>query len=64
MRLDRGQRFFVADKLMDTANFAVGGLVFGQLVARQVDILVLILGVTLYSWLWSISVRLKKGVGK
>lgn len=36
LRLKSRQRGLLADKLMDAANLAVGGLVFGQLVMGDV----------------------------
>ena len=35
LRLTRHQRVMVAEKLLDTANIAIGGLVFGQFVADR-----------------------------
>jgi hypothetical protein len=62
MRMDTPQRRFIADKLMDSANYALAGLVFGQLVTNRVQPLHLLLGGLLYLWGWTIAVRLTKGV--
>ncbi len=62
MKFDLTQRRFIANKLMDSANLALGGLVFGQLVTDKVQPLLLILGLALYFWGWSIAVRLRKEV--
>ncbi len=62
MNLDKAQRHFIADKLMDSANYALAGLVFAQLVTDQVRPLVLILGLLLYTWLTITALNLKKGV--
>jgi hypothetical protein len=64
MKLDEAQRAFAADKLMDSANFALAGLVFGQLVTDRIQPLLVVLGLVLYLWGWSISVNLKKEVKK
>lgn len=60
--LTKDQRYFIADKLMDSANYALAGLVFTQLLAEGVDPLLLVLGLLLYFWCWSVSVRLRKEV--
>ena len=60
MKLNRTQRAFVADKLMDSANLALAGLVFGQLITDRIQPLLIALGVALYFWGWSISVKLKE----
>jgi hypothetical protein len=60
MKLNRSQRAFVADKLMDSANLALAGLVFGQLVTDRIQPLLIVLGLALYFWGWSISVNLKE----
>lgn len=62
MKLDNHQRAFVADKLMDTANFAVAGLVFGQLVTKVIQLTFLLLGLFIYAIGWIVTVRLRKGV--
>ncbi len=52
LRLTRHQRAMVAEKLLDTANIAIGGLVFGQLVAGPpFSIRVAGFGI----WLWLIG---------
>jgi hypothetical protein len=58
--LNRSQRAFVADKLMDSANLALAGLVFGQLITDRIQPLLIALGLALYFWGWSISVNLKE----
>ena len=60
MQLTEDQQFFVADKLMDSANVVLGLLVIGQLVANQVKPALLVLGVFVYLWCWSVAVRLKR----
>lgn len=64
MKLDRDQRHLIADKLMDSANYALAGLVFAQLITDRVRPLILILGLFLYGWLAVTALRLKKGVKK
>jgi len=61
MRLSKTQRYFAADKLMDSANFALTGLVFGQLVAENIHPILLILGLLLYLLGWFQSLHLRKG---
>ena len=60
MRLNRAQRAFVSDELMDSANLALAGLVFGQLITDRIQPLLIALGLALYLWGWSISVKLKE----
>ena len=62
MKFDRSQQAFIADKLMDSANYALAGLVFGQLITDKINPFLLILGVILYLWGWRVAVRLQKGV--
>ena len=62
MKLTRSQSSFVADKLMDSANVALAGLVFGQLISDNSQPLLVLLGILLYLWCWTVSVRLNKGV--
>ena len=61
MRLNESQRSFAADKLMDSANLALAGLVFGQMVADTAHPLLLTLGLLLYLWGWILSLQLRKG---
>ena len=61
MRLSRIQRSFAADKLMDSANLALAGLVFGQIVGDSAHPFLLILGLLLYLWGWYLSLQLRKG---
>jgi hypothetical protein len=62
VRFSRSQRKFIAEKLMDSANYALAGLVFGQLVTDRVRLLLLILGVAIYLLGWATAIRLRKGV--
>jgi len=61
MRLNEVQRSFVADKLMDSANYALAGLVFGGLIARAIQPLLLVLGLLIYLFGWVTSLQLRKG---
>ena len=45
---------------MDSANLALAGLVFGQLITDRIQPLLIALGLALYLWGWSISVKLKE----
>jgi hypothetical protein len=60
--LTNTQRRLVADKLMDSANLALAGLVFGQMVTEKVDPLLLILGLLLYGWGWATALQMRRGV--
>ena len=59
--LDKSQRDFIADKLMDSANAVLVVLVIGQLVTDRIQLLLIILGLVLYIGAWLISIRYKKG---
>ena len=62
MKLRYAQRQHIADKLMDSANLGLGGLVFGQLIARTIDVVPLLLGLSFYGWAWSVTLILKREV--
>lgn len=62
MGLNKKQRSLVADKLMDSANVALAGLVVGQLIADNAQPMLIVLGFALYLWCWSVSIRMNKGV--
>jgi len=64
MRLSISQRSFIADKLMDSANYALAGLVFGQLVARESQPTLLVLGFLIYFLGWVTSVQLRRKEAK
>lgn len=59
MQLNNGQRMLIADKLMDSANYALAGLVFGQLITERFNALLLFLGLVLYVWGWSVAIQLR-----
>ncbi len=60
MRLSSGQREFIADKLMYGANYALAGLVFGQLLTEQVNPVIMLLGAGIYTGAWISAIWLKK----
>ncbi len=62
MILDNKQRCLVADKMMDSANFALASLVFGELVTETVRPGLLVLGGIIYVFGWITSLRFRKGV--
>jgi hypothetical protein len=64
MRLNNPQKDLISDKLMDGANYALAGLVFGQLVTLNIEMSVFILGFTFYFWAWIVCTILKKEVKK
>jgi hypothetical protein len=61
MRLNKAQRSLVADKLMDSANLALAGLVFGELVTEAVRTRLLVLGAFIYVLGWITALRFRKG---
>lgn len=60
-RLTKEQRDFLADKLMDTANWAIGGLVFSQFFQQEKHSLELLFGVLFYLWVLVTSIIWKRG---
>lgn len=48
LKLKRGQRAMFADKLPDTANLAIGALVFGQLLGTEFSARVAVLGLAVW----------------
>ena len=48
MKFSSTQRKFLSDKLMDTANLVLGGLVIGQLVSKNVQSILVIIGLVFY----------------
>jgi hypothetical protein len=62
MQLQKGQRRFVADKMMDSANISLAGFVVGQLVTDRVQPILILLGLLIYFGAWALAVRLRKGV--
>lgn len=62
MKFQSSQRRFIANKMMDSANVALAGLVFGQLVTDRVQPLLLLLGSLIYLGGWSLSIHLRREV--
>ena len=60
-KLSQKQRNFLADKLMDTANFAVVGLVFGQMLLNAIRPVELIFGIVFYLWILNMSLSWLRG---
>ena len=50
LRLDRGQRSLLADKLSDVGNLAAGALIFGQALGEQ-SISLKLLAAGLVTWI-------------
>jgi hypothetical protein len=48
MRLTQNQKSFAADKMVDSANDSLAGLVFGRSITATVRPLLLVLGLLLY----------------
>lgn len=61
MGFRKAQRDLIADKLMDSANLALGALVFSQLIADKIHLFLLFLGMVMYLFGWISAIRLKKG---
>ena len=61
MKLRAKQRDLIAEKLMDSANLALGALVFSQMVSGNIQYVLLVLGLFLYFTGWFSAIRLKKG---
>jgi hypothetical protein len=60
--LSEGQRQLLADKLLDAANLAVGGLFFGQFVTgASFSIPVALLGIILWCLLVGFAFMLTRG---
>ena len=57
LRLKRAQREMLADKLPDTANLALGALVFGQFLATGFSWIVAVLGLALWILLMTLATR-------
>ena len=62
LRLKRTQRELLADKLPDTANLALGALVFGQFLAASFSIALLILGMALWTLVLSVALHFAEDV--
>lgn len=60
MNLNSTQRGFLADKLMDTANLVLGGLVIGQFVGRNIDLTLVIIGSIFYVVTIIVTTSLKR----
>jgi len=61
MAYNRAQRQHLSDKLMDTANLVLGGLVVGQLVDRTVHLLLIVAGFLFFVATVMITTHLRKG---
>ena len=61
MKFKKAQRDLIADKLLDSANLALGALVFSQLVSDKIHFFLLFLGLMMYLLGWYSAIQLKKG---
>jgi hypothetical protein len=61
LRLTRGQRTMLADKVLDAANVAAGALVFGQFLADRFSLALAIVGLALWSILALLALALITG---
>ena len=62
LRLKRTQREILADKIPDTANLALGALVFGQFLAASFSIALLILGMALWTLFMALALHFAEDV--
>ena len=62
LRLKRTQREMLADKLPDTANLALGALVFGQFLAATSSMALLILGMALWTLIMAAALHFAEDV--
>lgn len=60
MKVNSAQRVFLADKLMDTANLVLGGLVIGQLVSKNIQSNLVIIGLVFYVVTIVVTTNLRK----
>ena len=60
MKLNRKQKDHLSDKLMDTANLVLGGLVIGQFVSRNMDPILVIIGLVFYVVTLKVTTSLKR----
>jgi len=60
MKLNPDQRQFIADKIMDSANYALAGLVFGEMITKTGRPGLLVLGGVIYVSGWITAIYLKK----
>jgi hypothetical protein len=59
-KLSLQQRKHIADKLADTANLALGGLVFAQAAQGSISTLTMF-GILVSIFFWSLSIKLLQG---
>lgn len=60
--LNRGQREMLADKLLDAANLAMGGLVFGQFVTGlSFSVPMALLGIVFWTVLTGAGIAITRG---
>ena len=62
LRLKRMQRETLADKLPDTANLALGALVFAQFLAANFSVALLILGMALWTLFMALALHFAEDV--
>jgi len=62
LRLKRTQREMLADKLPDTANLALGALVFAQFLAASFSIALLIPGMALRTLIMAVALHFAEPV--
>jgi hypothetical protein len=62
MKFNAFQLQFAANKIMDSANYALAGLVFGQLVTKDVQLIWVVLGVSLYVIGWITAILIGREV--
>jgi len=56
------RKHILAEKILDLGNFTVVGLIFGQLLAEKKNVSILIFGILLFLFCWTVGfILLKKG---
>jgi len=60
-RWSKSQKDFAADKFMDSANYALAGLVFAVLIENEIRPIVFF-GIILYILGWIVSINLKRKI--
>ncbi len=61
-RLSQYQRRLFGDKILDSANLALAGLVFGQWISGTVRREIMLMGLITYLLGWLMAARITKGV--
>lgn len=58
-KLSEKTKIFIADKLMDSANYVLVGLVIGDLVTGKIRLAFFTVGLLIYIASWTVSINLE-----